>query len=324
MSSDFPDVPEPFRYSRAHSWPQAPGGGGSASPPPPPPPKLQPPRGPLIMLAAVAAALGLIVSAVVAKVVLNDDEVIAAPSQVTPTVIASTVPEPSERAVPQSGLPRPTAVRSSPSTSPSSPAPTASAPRPGPPPANGPLASYLLTAADVKNFAPGTWDVNFNSVTTPIARHEKLVSCSGDGRLTPHLDRQFKLPTGRGKFDVDGPRIIQRIVRYGSGGGARAVQGYRDVVASCPTRRTEGYTERWTVVQDTKTSTGDVLIIRRLPEPTVPQDKVDFGNDYIVVRNGDVVLLVDFRARSNVRLDLAQTRTLASDMTARLCGGSAC
>lgn len=344
MEPDFRDVPEPFRYSRAHSWPQP--TGGVQSPPPAPMDPLRPPRSRLIVLVAGAAALGLLISGVVVTTVLDGDEdnvaVVTAPPP-SPTVLASVLPEATDLSVPEATVPPSDAEEPSQAASPTEPAPPSASPPPepertpvprdtatprvtptGPRPADGPLASYLLTAADVRGFAPGTWRVSLNAPTNPKARREKLVDCSGQADLVPHIDRHFKLPAAGGGIEANGPRVIQRLVRYDGDAGAKAVQGYRRVVAECPVRRTEGYAERWTIVRDTRTAFGDILVIRRMPQPKVPQGKSDFGNDYVVVRNRGVVLLADFRARARVRLSAAQTSKLTAAMVRKLCGGSTC
>lgn len=115
--------------------------------------------------------------------------------------------------------------------------------------------------------------------------------------MPPHLARVFLVPERadrvfpwrKGNLD-----ITQRLRRYPRGSGDEAVDAIRAVQQACPTRRRAGYAERWQVVVDQRTPTGDVLWYRRRLTSADPTG-FDRGSDWIVVRHRDVVTLVEMR-----------------------------
>lgn len=308
------DVPEPFRYSRAHSWPQPAGG---TQPPPQPPEPLRPARARLIALVAGAVVLALLIAGLVVRLIAGGDgESVAIPAPTpTPTLLPSVLPEPTERqlpapgAPPASGTPAPTSPTPSPSRSPE-----------GVRPVTGAVQPYLPVLADVARIAPGGWTVTVERTDSLRAAANPLFSCTGPSSFEPHYARAFRVRKD-GKTDKT-TFIGARILRYQGGAAARKVDQARSVVGQCPDRTRASRPERWSVLQDTSSDNAEVLIVRRVPRPSVPQG-TDHGTDYVLVRNGEVLMLVDHRPGPS-GLNQPSIEALARTLATKLCGVPTC
>lgn len=338
------EIPEPFRYSRAHSYPQSaaryaspsPAGWDSA------PSTGQRSRTVLALIAATVV-LGLIGALGVAKLSGNGSTV-AESRPPGPSVEQQLPPEGDETDIgsdqgsldegfateapvdelPPGWIEDKPAPRAKPkakaSPSPSKTADTAPDVPTGPPPPP-PLPQILLTVNDLRPVNPGSWGVLRERLYPQAGSRPTILSCTESVDMPPHLARVFLVPASPGPWLSGGPAVIQRLREYPSGSGANAVQAIREMRNACPVRNRNGYTEEWRVMRDERTRHGDVLWYRRVPRTPDPA-RVDFGADWMVLRNGDVVTMVEMVRGTRPLADSGEA--LLAALRARTCYGGSC
>ncbi len=289
-----------------------------------------------LLVGLVAAGVVLVLLSVVgiAKIFGGEDTTIAQPDDASNAPRDPGAPDPAEGSLPdgafatEEALPPgweddlPPFAGESPSPEPSP--KDSETPRKKPDQRPAPLPQRLLTVGDLSRVGPGSWGVQRERLHPEAGSRPSILSCNNSVDVPPHLARVFLVPD---KSDPTFPwrkgnlDIVQRLRQYDAGGGAKAVADIRAMHRSCPVRQRSGYSERWDIKANSRTSTGDVLWYRRVLNSPDPAG-VDHGSDWFVVRHRDVVTMVEMRNGRSAPGGAGAS--LLAAIRNRLCPGGSC